>query len=786
MVVFVVAMLCFASVLLRLTRLQVVEQEMWLRESERSSARFESRSFSRGWILDRNGQPFAAAEEAHDLVFAYRDWRRDSVAGQACLAWWTLEWNSADDDRPSMALAYQQLELGVAGLGEVSLDTVAAVQPRQRRIDFGFYLSRLFGRGVWDELRTLLALGHPPQDFRLNQCADFAAGLDRCLQRADREAGALADLRRVTGITSGELLSAMDKVANKALQRVARVQQRTAEKAAEPPTLREQYRHSQELHVNFDSDRGSISESVPYDTTTLVAIRGGDIPGFQIETEERRVYLASVADVAPLIIGKVGSPGKQDMDPAEANRIELADLASLEDLTAEELTRYEELRISVRETDYRDGEERGSLGLERAFEVVLRGRRGWATRTIDDLSTHHEERNPLRGLDVSLTLDISLQRAAEKALDAVFAAAPSVPGQAADSPSQWMGAIVVLDPRTGHILVAATSPRPTRHELSADYNRLSADTRTAPMSRRAFDSARSVPAPGSTFKPAAALAALSAGVIDATTTFRCEGKLPVGDRSMGCLGRHGDISLAEAVARSCNIYFYHVGRNLGIEPLLSICDTLGFGRRTGLVHWNPQLLALGVPVTSGLREAAPRFKPGPYSITNAMTMAIGQSPLDGATPLQVAAMMGAIGTGEYVAPQLVASVEGYGDVPSRPGVPLEIDVRHLQIVRAAMAEVVDRHYGTANDLALRHPEIAEHVAAKTGTAQDANRRDHSWFAGFMPREQPRLAFAVMIEDCGFHGSEAALPVFMDLLDRPAMAAFLDAEILPPGPDEVAR
>jgi penicillin-binding protein 2 len=262
--------------------------------------------------------------------------------------------------------------------------------------------------------------------------------------------------------------------------------------------------------------------------------------------------------------------------------------------------------------------------------------------------------------------------------------------------------------------------------------------------------------------------------------------LPVGDRNMGCLGSHGDINLSAAIARSCNIYFYEVGRRLGIDPLLAMSETLGFGRRTGLVHRNPQLRELGVPVTDGLHEANPAIKPGPYSITDAIAMAIGQNPLDDVTPLQVAAMMGAIGTGLYVAPHLVASIEGYGDVAPRPGVPLGIDQQHLAIVRAAMAEVVDQNYGTANDLALAHPDLAEHVAAKTGTAEVDHRRDHSWFAGFMPREQPRLAFAVLIEDCGFHGSEAALPVFLDLLQRPAMAAFLDAEILPRSPAEVAR
>lgn len=787
-VVFVVAMLCFASVLVRLVRLQVVEQEMWSRESERSSARYISRSFSRGWILDRNGQPLAASEEAHDLVFTYRDWRRGSVAGQAALAWWTLEWDKPGDERPSVTDAYGHLDRAVDALGDVSLGAIADIEPRQRRLDLGFYLTRLFGRDLWDELRTLLALDQPPREFRIAQCADFAAGLARCTARAQREAGALADLTRVAELQPGELLDAMDSVAAKVLRRVARVEERGSADGETEPTLRESYRRRQDLHAAFDGERATIEASVPYDTTTLVAIRGADIPGFKIETEDRRIYPPSVAEVAPLLVGKVGRPQAEDTDPAEARRIELADLASLEDLTAEELTRYEELVIAVRETDYRSDDERGGLGLELAFEDVLRGRRGWVTEVIDDRATLHDEREPLRGLDVTLTLDASLQRAAQQALDVVFRSAPAVPGQGPDSPSRWMGSVVLLDPRSGHILVAATGPRPTRQQLTRDYNELLADTVAVPLVQRAFDpgAGGNLPPPGSTFKPAVALAALSAGVIGPATTFHCAGKLVVGKRTMGCLGMHGDIAVSEALARSCNIFFYHLGRQLGIEPLLSLVESVGFGTRSGLVHRNPRLAQLGVPVTSGVHVSRTALGPGPYTSSDAMRLAIGQAPLDDVTPLQVASMMGALGTGVLVRPQLVASVEGYGDVASRTAQPLPVDERHLALVRQAMAGVVEHSYGTAHELLLKFPDIGRHIAAKTGTAQVQNGRDHSWFAGYLPRDNPRLAFAVLIEDCGFHGSEAALPVFMDLLERPAMAAYLDAEVLPRAAAELAR
>ncbi len=787
-VVFVMAMFCFAAVLVRLVRLQVVEQGMWSRESERSSARYVARSFSRGWILDRNGQPLAAAVEAHDLVFTYRDWRRGSVAGQAALAWWSLQWDEAGEHRPTVSQAYEHLDRGVLALADVTVGMIADIQPRQRRLDFGFYLARLFGSAVWDELRAVLALEDLPHDRLVSECVGFAEGLARCQRRAAKQATALNDLGRVTELKPGDLVTSMDKAAAAVLRRVAKVEARSSETGDAEPTLRDSYRRLQELHAAFDGERETIVESVPYDTTTMVAIRAGDVPGFSIETEDRRIYPASVADVAPLIVGRIGEPSEDDMTPAESHRIELADLASLEDLTAEELSRYEELVVMVRETDYRAAEERGRLGVELAFEEVLRGRRGWVTEVIDDRATRHDERDPLRGLDVTLTLDIALQRAAQQALDEVFRAAPKVPEQAADSPARWMGSVVLIDPRTGHILVAATGPRPTRQEYTEDWGGMSADKAHAPLNQRSFDPGASLnlPPPGSTFKPAVALAALSAGVIDESTTFHCGGKLAVGNSTMGCLGIHGDIAVNEAVARSCNIFFYHVGRALGMERLLALVDSMGFGTRSGLVHRNPALAALGVPVGDGVHEARTPLGPGPYTSTDAMRLAIGQNPLDDVTPLQVASMMGALGTGTLVPPQLIASVEGYGDVPSRTARPLGVESRWLKSVHQAMAAVVDASVGTGHELLLKFPEIGKHVAAKTGTAQVDGGRDHSWFAGFLPRENPRLAFAVLVEDCGFHGSEAALPVFLDLLDNPAMAAFLDGEVLPPGPEEVVR
>jgi cell division protein FtsI/penicillin-binding protein 2 len=194
-----------------------------------------------------------------------------------------------------------------------------------------------------------------------------------------------------------------------------------------------------------------------------------------------------------------------------------------------------------------------------------------------------------------------------------------------------------------------------------------------------------------------------------------------------------------------------------------------------------------------------------------MRCAIGQARLDDVTPLQVAVALGALGAGELRPPQLVRSIEGYGAVPARTPVDLGCTEAQLDLIRDALGAVVDS--GTASGLrgeleasAERHPAregeprlqpraLAGMVAGKTGTAQVAGRAraggwlaqrdpelatqsidkplpDHSWFAGYLPRQRPCLAFAVLLEHTGQHGGDACVPIVADLLYDPAVQRYL--------------
>lgn len=778
--VFAVLMLGFVAVSARLVKLQGVESAMWLRESERSTVRFSSLPFERGWIMDRNGRPLARTEEVRDLTFRYRGWRRSTVAGQASHAWAVM-----GVSRAPVPDAIERAEELVTALGDVRVDEIAALPSRLHRRDLGFYIERLFGEDVWDAVTDRLQ-AEQPAAVPLRELDGFERMVSRTLARAERERQALQSLAWASGLLVDELIEDMERAASRADQRVA------TGLAVEEGDERDLYRREQQLHGEFDDDPARLVPRVSYDTRTLVAIKQGELGGFGIHVEMRRIYPEDVRDVATRIIGHVGTPEPEDSDRAFENRLRLSDLSSLTTLTPEELNELERLRIQVREVDYLLAEERGRLGIELALEDLLRGKRGWVATSekVDHDSVEREE--PHRGLNVALTLDTELQRAAEQVLDEVFARAPDVLDEEgniiAGLPEQWAGSIVLMDPRTGEVLALATGPRPTRDDYEQRRAWLDQEDPWKRIRHRAVDGGRSgnLPPAGSTFKPVSALAGLTAPgtPINAGTRFLCEGKLAVGDRTMGCLGTHGEIGVEEALARSCNIYFYRLGRTVGGDTLREMALRFGFGTgtRSGLLLGNEVLESLGVPVRSGFYEAQPVLGPV-KSVTDAMRLAIGQAPLDDVTPLQIATMMGAVGTGTLRMPSLIAELEGYPPIPGRAGQPLGIPQAALDVVRLGMADVMDSEVGTGRRL---QDHLEEHIpwmlgtiAAKTGTAQATPYPDQSWFAGFLPRKSPRLAFAVLIEDCGLHGSEAAAPVFGMLLDKPAVQAYLQDEVLSP-------
>lgn len=772
-VVFVALIAALLVLEVRLIRLEIGQAEVWARESQRSTMRFESLPFERGWILDRHGEPLARTEQVRDVLFRFRDWRRGAVAGQLHALLWLL-----DGDRRSVREVHAATPEELDALGAVRVSDISSVRPFQRRRDAQTYLDWLFGPRLDAALSAELQHDAPDPALRLSDLDGWAEGRTAALARSDAEHLALLDLSRVALVSLGKLLDGMQAAVRRADERVARFLAR-----GQPP--KDVFKRTRALHAEFDNDLSVLAEAVPYDSETLVAVRGQQLPGFSVRREQRRVYPERVADVAATLIGRTGDPNEADIEQMLTDRVRLADLAALEDLTAEELDEYEQLRVRVREIDYSHTDERGLTGVELAFEDILRGKRGWVAtaQTLEPgAGPQTESMPPQRGLNVTLTIDTEMQRACQDLLARIYRGEffKDENGQ----PEHWTGAIAIVDPRRGHVLALASGPTPTRRDMMLRYDDLIAHP-DQPLLNRALDagSTGNQPPPGSTFKPIAALAALAAGRIAPTDRLLCDGKLTVGTQQLGCLGTHGEISMHEAITRSCNLYFYRLADRVGGNALRDMARRFGFGKPARLLRGNEVLAEQGIPVGYGVRDVFKAIPDWPLERSEAMRLAIGQMPLDDVTPLQVAVAFGAIGVGVLHPPTLVAAVEGYGPLPPRAAQPLGISERDLLVVRNALASVVDNPRGTAHQLhALMRgvssisgapmPNLASLVAGKTGTPEVKDKPDHSWFAGYLPRDQPRLAFSILLEHTGEHGGHACVPVLAELLRYDAFADWL--------------
>ena len=397
----------------------------------------------------------------------------------------------------------------------------------------------------------------------------------------------------------------------------------------------------------------------------------------------------------------------------------------------------------------------GKTGIERSYETGLQGSKGARRVRVNSRGRVVEEigldRPPRHGTDLRLTIDLDLQRLLEEAM------------------AGHVGAGIFLDPWTGEVLAMASSPafEPNlfaRRFPAEAWNELISDP-LKPLQNRVSLSSYS---PGSTFKIVVGAAALAEKVITPSTTIFCPGYAIIYKHRFHCwkAGGHGEVALEDAIVHSCNVYFYQVGKMLGIEAIASFARRLGLGEPTGI---------------DLLREDAgliptPRWKEEtrgqPWYAGETISVAIGQGPLN-VTPLQMARMAATLANGgRQVTPHLVYRGEtAEAADASRRRDEAGFTARTMAALRRAMVGVVERGTGKAAGLA------GIKVAGKTGTAQYSSRsagvdadelpyaiRDHGWFVGFAPADSPRIAFAVFIEHGG-HGGTTAAPVARRVLER---------------------
>lgn len=412
---------------------------------------------------------------------------------------------------------------------------------------------------------------------------------------------------------------------------------------------------------------------------------------------------------------------------------------------------------------YRMGDIVGQQGVEGVYNDELAGLPGERYAMVNSVGrevTVLREDAAHPGETVVLTIDAALQARAEELL------------------AGRRGAVVVLNARTGGILTMASAPTfdpalfAARFSLE-EWDALQSDP-LKPLQNRALQVAH---APGSIFKIVMATAGLEEGVIDRNTTYFCPGGRTFYGRFFGCLGEHGNVSVVQAIAYSCNSFFYELGVKLGRERIVKWAERFGLGAETGVDLPNEQ----GGIVPSDAWLATRR---DPYYPGETVSLAIGQGPL-AVSPLQQAHLAATAATGFVHQPHLLLQVEASAAGQSQRGFDFEPQTRPAtfsdstrQLILRGMAGSVA--YGTSRRASIEGVQ----VGGKTGTAQvasadrvaeeDADRpehlRNHAWFVAVAPIDDPEIAIAVFMEHGGSGGAVAS-PIGGQLL-----AAYFGTEV----------
>ena len=376
-------------------------------------------------------------------------------------------------------------------------------------------------------------------------------------------------------------------------------------------------------------------------------------------------------------------------------------------------------------------EMRGRAGLEFYYDSFLRGVPGEKKVLVDARGFAMREWNVVAeqcGLDLKLTLDIDLQQIVEEQLKGC------------------KGACVVIDPRDGEVLAMASSPTfdPNRFVpvLSTElYNRYASDP-DKPLLNRAVGGTY---APGSTFKPITAIAGMKTGH-STDIKYECTGSFYLGEMELRCARRwgHGELDLKGAIMRSCNPYFCNLGMEAGTNAIISVARAFGLGRGTG-IDFSVDAAGVVPDAQWKMRTYHEKWYSGDLA-----QMSIGQGMLL-VTPLQMARIAGALGTGKLVVPHLKEDIPVVEEKLPYPD-------WIFKAVREGMYMVVAGD-GSERGPAWRAGDGVEvTVAGKTGTAEigrGAKRRKNTWFIAYAPVEDPTVALAVIIENGESGGSTAA-------------------------------
>lgn len=470
----------------------------------------------------------------------------------------------------------------------------------------------------------------------------------------------------------------------------------------------------------------SVASNLDWKTFSNVNVNMPDLPGIQPDVGTSRFY--PERELAAHLIGYVGAVSEEEVAEDQDPLLELP-----------------EFKI-------------GKNGIEKVLDDRLRGSAGNSKVEVNVLGRVIRElsrQDSIVGEDVRLTIDLEIQKFA------------------ANRVRDESAAIIVMDVHTGELLGMASTPSFDPNDFNGGISQIKWDSLRGdirkPLTNKTVSGQYS---PGSTFKMIVALAALEEGIVTSEETKYCGARLPIGNRVFHCWNKngHGNINVIQALAQSCDIYFYRLALEVGIERIHDMAAKFGMGERFNIGIMSE---ARGINPNNEWKmgRTGERWQGG-----DTANAGIGQGFVS-ATPLQLA-VMGArmVNGGKKIMPKIFFSDEVDTEIVEDMGISQE----NLTIVLKGMEDVYNHPRGTAFSHRSRGKEYT--IGGKTGTTQvtrisTAERqsgviknedkewigRDHALFVGYGPVENPKYAVSVLVEHGG-GGSSVASPIARDILE----------------------
>lgn len=448
----------------------------------------------------------------------------------------------------------------------------------------------------------------------------------------------------------------------------------------------------------------TLCEDIPIETVTKLKELGVKLKGINIT--EDAVRQIAVGDVIPHEIGTVGPIFAEEWDELKKKGYAMNDIV-------------------------------GKSGIEQALEDELRGEDGTRTITLTngEVTSAEVTEEAKGGHTVKLTINSDYQRDLQEILVNFMSELRTQP----EYRNVECGSLVVLDVKNNGILAMATAPTYDLKEYKSNYDEI-ANGDNEPLLNRATNG---LYRPGSTFKTITATAGLNEGIVTGESTYTCNQKMKFYDITVGCTGWHNDIAVAQALRVSCNIYFYELGRRLGIDKITEYASLYGYGQHTG-IETGDAAGHIGNPETFNELGID-------WTVGQVLQASIGQSET-AVTPLQMATVASTIANrGTRYKTHLVDSIYDYSmdneleqyEPQVADKISLNYDYVYDYVING-MIQASENNFPAEYSLS----NLGFDVAIKTGTPQNWRNGDEltdSCFIGFAPAYDPQIAFAGMIE-----------------------------------------